>query len=831
MPDAVTSSNSGRPVQTRQRIGKYQIFGRLGRGGMGSVHRAYDPALERLVALKVISASTELTDELRARFFLEAQACARLTHPNIVTIYDLGEADGQLFIVMELLDGEELRQLIARRGPLSVRDKLSLMIQLCDGLEYAHGRGILHRDVKPGNIFVQRDGRVKILDFGVARIEAADTPVTRTGLLVGTLQYMAPERVRGHGDARSDIFAVGAVLYELLTYRAAFGGADPMEILEKLRIADPEPASHVDALVPPELDAVVSKAIDRDPERRFQSLGEMGVELRAVQQRLAAAPESGTLPLDGESADRVRSLREALLTRIGTLDRITLQGQRASAGLDSRSEVARLQNLLARAERLQPVLDDGLAALARNDHETAIAILGWVAREMPEHARAADSLSEARRRAAGERVESPAPVDEPRAVVASPPTTASGSSASRPATIEPTPSGAMAQERDEDSTLLAEVASLAPPRPGPARPSRVVSFRKTVAARLSATSRAAAGWNARVRRLRLEHPSAQQRLLIGVGAVVLVGILAGILGTRLTQRPTDSSGDLERLVAAARERAIRAEAPALAAASFSTAESATAEAERLVRRGSRGDAVAALRTATDRYETAAREAGQKREHRAAADRDRQRMQEAKQRAPENGTELPAAREHEQHGNALYAKLEFESAARSFGQAAELYAKAVAPPADSKPVTAAVTEAPAPRPAAESREPAPPPPPTTPDPRAQIRSRLGEYVKAIETKNLALLRQIRPNLGEAELRRWARFFDMTRSRKVGLTVQDIAVDGEKAQVTGRRVDVTVLDDGQRIEDETRFVYTLEHRRDGWVILGLRETKDASPNGSR
>src|SRR5215470_5701290 len=174
-----------------EQIGKYHIVARIGRGGMGMVFKAHDPFLDRAVALKVISPEVEVTDELRARFFREAQACARLSHPNIVTIYDMGEHEGRLFIVMELLDGDELRHLIARRTPLPLEDKLSVMAQVCDGLHYAHQKGIVHRDIKPGNIMRLGSGQVKILDFGIAQIENLHETLTRTGLIMGTLRYMA----------------------------------------------------------------------------------------------------------------------------------------------------------------------------------------------------------------------------------------------------------------------------------------------------------------------------------------------------------------------------------------------------------------------------------------------------------------------------------------------------------------------------------------------------------------------------------------------------------------------------------------------------------------
>ena len=164
-----------------ERIGKYRVIAPIGRGGMGMIFRAHDPLLDRLVALKVISPEVEVTDELRARFFREAQACAKLSHPNIVTVYDMGEDEGRLFIVMELLDGEELRQLIARGTTLALEDKLSILVQMCSGLHYAHQKGVIHRDIKPGNIMVLRDGQVKILDFGIAQIQMNTVGLTRTG--------------------------------------------------------------------------------------------------------------------------------------------------------------------------------------------------------------------------------------------------------------------------------------------------------------------------------------------------------------------------------------------------------------------------------------------------------------------------------------------------------------------------------------------------------------------------------------------------------------------------------------------------------------------------
>jgi eukaryotic-like serine/threonine-protein kinase len=289
-----------------EKIGKYEVVELIGRGGMGMILKARDPVLDRLVALKVIS-SVEITPELRARFYREAQACARLSHPSIVTIYDMGEDDGRLFIVLELLEGEELRRLIARRAPLALKDKLAIVRQICEGLHYAHQKGVVHRDIKPANILLLRTGRVKILDFGIAHIAAAATlgDLTRTGMIMGTLRYMAPEQVRGQADHRSDIFSVAAVSYELFGGLTPFTGEDPLQILEQLRTVTPPRLSDLDPSLPPELARVVERAMQKDPQDRFADLEEMSRQLELIQRGLREEPEAVS------AADRAKPVAQA----------------------------------------------------------------------------------------------------------------------------------------------------------------------------------------------------------------------------------------------------------------------------------------------------------------------------------------------------------------------------------------------------------------------------------------------------------------------------------------------------------------------------------------
>jgi eukaryotic-like serine/threonine-protein kinase len=290
-----------------QKIGKYEVIDQIGRGGMGTIFRARDPILERSVALKVIS-DFEVTPELRSRFFREAQACARIIHPNIVIVHDMGEDDGRLFIVMELLDGEELGRVIARHERLSLPEKLDIVRQLCDGLHFAHQKGVVHRDVKPANILLLRTGRVKIVDFGIAQLAGAATQrdLTRAGMIMGTIRYMAPEQVRGHADRRSDIFSVAAVSYELFSGRPPFSGNDPLQILEQLRTSTPPRLTEVDPSLPPELADVIARGIQKEPEARFPDLGQMGRELARIQRELAGEGERVA------ASDRHRSFARAI---------------------------------------------------------------------------------------------------------------------------------------------------------------------------------------------------------------------------------------------------------------------------------------------------------------------------------------------------------------------------------------------------------------------------------------------------------------------------------------------------------------------------------------
>jgi eukaryotic-like serine/threonine-protein kinase len=281
-------------------IGKYQIVRVLGEGGMGRVYEAIDPIIGRRVAIKTISANVVADDEARARFFREAQAAGRLSHPNLITIHDIGEADGSPYIVMEFLDGADLGRTI-RGGRLSFDRKLQIMIDVCEGLAYAHERDIVHRDIKPANIFISNQGHVKILDFGLAR--GALSEVTQTGRIVGTPNYMAPEQIRGEEvDHRADIFAAGVVFYELLSGRKAFEGDSVATTLYKVLETQPQPVHLIDMALPRAISPVIERALNKDKASRYPTSTDLLTALHEVRgsHRPLEAARSHALP----AADR-----------------------------------------------------------------------------------------------------------------------------------------------------------------------------------------------------------------------------------------------------------------------------------------------------------------------------------------------------------------------------------------------------------------------------------------------------------------------------------------------------------------------------------------------
>jgi serine/threonine-protein kinase len=265
-------------------IGKYELVRRLGQGGMGSVYLARDPDLDRFVAIKVLREQL-FDEELLQRFFREARASANLRHDNIITIYDVGQHDHQPYMALEYVDGQTLLEIIRSRPSLPLASKLSYIEQICAGLHFAHGAGIVHRDIKPANVMVDNRGVVRILDFGIARVEGSG--MTRDGAMIGTLNYMSPEQMLGRPvNFRSDIFAVGTLAYEIITYNKAFPGSLDDGLLQKLPYEDPPPLSTFCGGLPAGLEAAVFRALAKRPEDRFGDLEQMRLAVREVRREL-----------------------------------------------------------------------------------------------------------------------------------------------------------------------------------------------------------------------------------------------------------------------------------------------------------------------------------------------------------------------------------------------------------------------------------------------------------------------------------------------------------------------------------------------------------------
>jgi serine/threonine-protein kinase len=374
-------------------IGKYEILATLGRGGMGVVYRAQDPRMGRLVAIKTVTEGLSNDPGMLQRFYREAEKMGMLKHPNIITVYDLGEQDGFPYIVMEFVEGDPLDKLIQNDQPVPLIYKLRIIEQVCGALGYAHHNDVVHRDVKPANVIVRPDGVAKLLDFGIARQEKneVDHSMTATGGVIGTVPYMAPERLKGAPlDGRSDIFATGILLYQFLTGRLPFNGEELVLVNQLLNEKHP-PLSESLQDYPRALDSIVQRALEKDPADRYQTAEEMAADLSSVIETLKK-----------DYADQLIVQAENLSTRsdfVGARDALVQLLKLDNQHTQARRLLADVNQRLtrkARAEQAQEKCAQAEDALRAKNYDQAIRLMEEAVKLVPDDPAIAQQLDSMR---------------------------------------------------------------------------------------------------------------------------------------------------------------------------------------------------------------------------------------------------------------------------------------------------------------------------------------------------------------------------------------------------------------------------------------------------
>ncbi len=361
------------PLGALTQIGKYEIVGVLGRGGMGVVYRGLDRRLGREVAIKTLTDGIQGDSEMLSRFYEEGRKTASFKHPNIVTIFELGDDNGIPYIVMELVDGSPLDKLIASEQPIPMVDRLKIVEELCSALAYAHRSNVIHRDVKPANIYVQPDGSVKLLDFGIARLEerkSEDLSITRPGHIIGTLPYMAPERLRDKPlDRRSDIFAAGVVLYQLLAGELPFAGQE-LELMQRILNEPHPPLSTKCKGIPASLESIVDRALAKSPDDRYPVADEMAADLTTAIAEIKQETARRLFP----EARRYFEAGDLLRAR-DLLQQLLKVQTRHPEARELLAEIQRQLSLRLRGERILQLRQQAEGLLANKEFDRSLALI------------------------------------------------------------------------------------------------------------------------------------------------------------------------------------------------------------------------------------------------------------------------------------------------------------------------------------------------------------------------------------------------------------------------------------------------------------------------
>ena len=739
------------------KVGKYAITAKIGQGAMGEVYKAHDPILNRYVAIKTMSAAIGADDELRKRFLREAQSAARLNHPNIITLFDFGEDQGKIYMAMELLEGNDLKDLIGHQTITQLEDKLGFMEQICDGLAFAHTQEVVHRDLKPANIHVQPNGQIKIMDFGLARLGTSE--MTRTGMVMGTPHYMSPEQVKGkRADSRSDIFSLGAVFYELLTGRKPFDAESLHAVLFQVMEHQPEDVRHWSPEVPNILVQVVDKALNKDPQDRYQHAGEMREALRLVRQVLAGEMEED----------------HALATLIqpSPQDATVVGGGPEPVG----------------ATVLEPPSRSGAGRVQGSSALKPASGTKWGKTSVPSKT--------------------------------SPPRLGSGPPAARSGPRR----GAMASSRPSMARPMAEAASRMPLYIGGAV--AVVAIGIVAAVLLRSPSKPPEGGEAG------KADSAQTRMLLDQ----MVEVARKNLELKDYKGAVDQADKVIKLDPA---NADAAQVRDKAKKTLADLDTAADEARAAIQAGDTQRATRAISKVLDidpHHPVVTELSSQLNSlFKDEADQARRAMRSAAtaaERARANATESSLAATLTRQADDLYQKGQFMAATQKFVESRDAFERAraaavvrqgegnrpptVAPPSPLTPTHPPATNPPQTLPpvtqAPVTQPPVTQPPATQPaSEEPAVRRVIAEYGRALQTKDLALFRSIKPNLSGAEEDRLRASFANKNWTVVSISINSVVTDGNQATVRASRNDTV---SGQSMNVHQTF--TLTKGGAGWTI---------------
>jgi len=795
-----------------KKLGKYEVVGKLGKGAMGEVYKGHDPVLNRFVAIKVIAETLDTDPELVERFRREAMNAAQLNHPNIITIYDFVEEEGSLYIVMELLDGKDLKDVIRGNSALTVEQILGMMEQISDGLGFAHDAGMVHRDLKPANIHITKKGQIKILDFGLVHTSSSD--MTKTGHVMGTPNYMSPEQVQGlKVDPRSDIFSLGAVFYELLTRKKPFSADSIHATMFKVVQGEREPLSKYSHLPAP-LVEMVDQALDPNPDGRFEDGNALREHLRAVRagglSADAVADSTLTSGIDGTIVTGQEGTHASSPSRI---DRSSVQG-RSLAGTGSGASASGSRGgTMRRREMAGQSMGSSMGTMAPT-RPTGLYIGGAVL---------AVAIAAGLYYFSGPPSSGPSVDDLSQALVNSKQQLMVQALAGRDYET------AMnhAQELLETDAQNAE-AHRVQQEARQALADIEVSAADARAALDDGDTDGAAAALSKVLALDPSHP----------------------LGTELRGQLNEHFQGIAETA-----RADMARTRSAATSAGATRQSAFQEGDQLRQAGiaqfnnsQYTNAAQSYLAAKDQFERArvaqqqaARAEQQQRQRQAAGAAEaeaqsRAAMQQAQaaysrlrsQPADQGLTSLPSyqrAISEEAAAKQLESSGDFAGAARGYETATAYLESAQKEFADAQSRQSQQSQQ------AQQRADAtpPPPPPTAPTTTsastaeqndAAVRAAVANYERAIETEDLSLYRQVKPNLTSDEAKRLQNSFDNVDAHDVELVIQSVIIDEDVATVTTVRSD-TITVRGRSQNGNTRpATFSLQKRGNGWVITKIQ-----------